>query len=222
MGHNVRGAIAASYATGNVDGGAGNGDLVGGLVGDQTDGTIRASYATGDAAGGDGSNDSVGSLVGTLRVAITASWGFGGTSMGQTGSSGNFRPSVISSARVIRLDRAGYNWNSPSMDTFGAWDFGSSSQNPALNFSDYDGSGSDFHCTNDSTNPPANAIIVPDCGGLIPGQGRTQSSPIIIGGHGRTLGGSGDFGSADFGSAWGEVIVASHYASASLWVPEGD
>ena len=62
------GSITASYATGDADGGDGNADIVGGLVGFQGSGSsITASYATGDADGGDGTNDCVGGLVGRSR-----------------------------------------------------------------------------------------------------------------------------------------------------------
>ena len=56
--------ITASYATGEVDGGAGGGNLVGGLAGRNEGGTIAASYATGDADGGYGTWDYAGGLVG--------------------------------------------------------------------------------------------------------------------------------------------------------------
>ena len=59
------GSITGSYATGNADGGDGNFDRVGGLVGEQgSSGSITASYATGNADGGDGDLDRVGGLVG--------------------------------------------------------------------------------------------------------------------------------------------------------------
>ena len=58
------GSITASYATGDADGGGGNFDNVGGLVGEQKGGSITASYATGDAHGGSGQIDRVGGLVG--------------------------------------------------------------------------------------------------------------------------------------------------------------
>ena len=51
------GSITGSYATGNADGGAGDQDFVGGLVGWQDSGSITASYATGNADGGDGDGD---------------------------------------------------------------------------------------------------------------------------------------------------------------------
>ena len=60
------GTITASYATGAVDGGDGTGDRAGGLVGWNNIGTITASYASGDADGGDGSPDWVGGLVGIM------------------------------------------------------------------------------------------------------------------------------------------------------------
>ena len=56
------GSISASYATGDADGGVGDRDYVGGLVGHQQ-GSITGSYATGNADGGAGVGDTVGSLV---------------------------------------------------------------------------------------------------------------------------------------------------------------
>ena len=72
------GSITGSYATGNADGGDGNSDRVGGLVGVQF-GSIRASYATGNADGGDGGQDYVGGLVGSQGGggSITASYATG-------------------------------------------------------------------------------------------------------------------------------------------------
>ena len=70
------GSITASYATGDADGGDGNNDRIGGLVG-QSEGSITASYATGDADGGDGNSDLVGGLVGLSRGSITASYATG-------------------------------------------------------------------------------------------------------------------------------------------------
>ena len=72
------GSITGSYATGNADGGDGDQDYVGGLVGRQQFGNIRASYATGNADGGDGTSDSVGGLVGSQNNGnITASYATG-------------------------------------------------------------------------------------------------------------------------------------------------
>ena len=56
--------IIASYATGSANGGEGQYDYVGGLVGRQDGGSIIASYATGDADGGGGISDIAGGLVG--------------------------------------------------------------------------------------------------------------------------------------------------------------
>ena len=54
----------ASYATGNVDGGSGNSDWVGGLVGrmSNTQSYIIASYATGNVNGGSGNGDYIGGV----------------------------------------------------------------------------------------------------------------------------------------------------------------
>ena len=73
-----QGSITASYATGDADGGDGDDDRVGGLVG-LSYGSITASYATGDADGGDGDDDRVGGLVGLLFSggSITASYATG-------------------------------------------------------------------------------------------------------------------------------------------------
>ena len=73
----VSGTITASYASGAADGGDGNSDEVGGLVGRNTSsGTITASYATGMADGGDG-GDVIGGLVGRNIGTITASYASG-------------------------------------------------------------------------------------------------------------------------------------------------
>ena len=78
VGHQNGGLITASYATGDADGGDGNGDRVGGLVGRQDSlSSITASYATGDADGGDGDYDYVGGLVGLSHGPITASYATG-------------------------------------------------------------------------------------------------------------------------------------------------
>ena len=72
------GSITGSYATGNADGGAGNNDRVGGLVGFQSSGgSITASYATGNADGGDGGSDTVGGLVGVQHGSIIGSYATG-------------------------------------------------------------------------------------------------------------------------------------------------
>ena len=49
--------MSISNATGSADGGDGDDDNVGGLVGYNTGGTISNSNATGSADGGDGDDD---------------------------------------------------------------------------------------------------------------------------------------------------------------------
>ena len=73
------GTITASSATGSgsADGGDGDTDYVGGLVGQNDIGSITASFATGSADGGDGLNDYVGGLVGRSGGSITASYATG-------------------------------------------------------------------------------------------------------------------------------------------------
>ena len=71
------GTIQNGYAAGNTTGSAGLYDLVGGLAG-YNDGTIRNTYAKGDVNGGDGNGDSVGGLVGSDEgVAIQNSYATG-------------------------------------------------------------------------------------------------------------------------------------------------
>ena len=81
------GRITASYATGNVAGGAGGagGKTVGGLVGFQERGSITASYATGNVAGGAGGIKRVGGLVGSSNGSITASYATGNVAGGIRG-----------------------------------------------------------------------------------------------------------------------------------------
>ena len=59
------GTISNSNATGNADGGDGDDEGVGGLVGYNDEAPSSNSYATGNADGGDG-NDRVGGLVGVF------------------------------------------------------------------------------------------------------------------------------------------------------------
>ena len=73
VGNNLN-TIAASYATGNADGGGDFDSFVGGLVGLNQGGTIIASYATGNLSHG----TNVGGLVGLNHGGtITASYSFG-------------------------------------------------------------------------------------------------------------------------------------------------
>ena len=175
------GTITASYATGDADGGDGSNDQVGGLAGSFV-GTITASYATGDADGGAGSNDQVGSLVGyQVSSTITASWGFGSKAGGETAGvdGSDDLPLGVRSLNGFIATNVPAAWNEAASNTLGAWNFGTASQPPRLNYADYDGatvgtagaytSGHLFHCASDSANAPEDAILIPDCGTLIPG-----------------------------------------------------
>ena len=163
---------------------------IGGLVGFQHAGSVVASYTTGNADGGEGSND-IGSLAGRIpRGSIFASFGFGTTmNVDTAGLDGtiisNSAWTVLSTSdrTAARLTLAIVNdpndasgnpddnrWNSASDSTKDAWDFGTSSQAPALKYADYDGTGTMFHCESDADNAPAGAILIPNCGELIPGQ----------------------------------------------------
>ena len=203
------GTVSASYATGTANGGADNDDIVGGLVGDNSFfGNIIASYATTAADGGSGSDDTVGNLVGrntdtdfALSGTITASYGFGATdNVGTAGLSqgpdGRPTDSTVDStsestgAALLLAPNPSDStntavaavWNQTSSNTAGAWDFGSTSNIPALHYADYDGDGDTYGCGSASTA----TIVIPDsipngmggtidieCGTtLLPGQGR--------------------------------------------------
>ena len=126
VGSQARGAIEASYATGAVSGNRYVGGLVGshGLLGDQSGGTIEASYATGTVSG---NNDS-GGLVGanfTNRGVVTASYWDILTSGLSTSTGGDGK---MTSEFQSPTSHTGIfaTWDSD------AWDFGTSSQYPAL------------------------------------------------------------------------------------------
>ena len=89
-----------SYATGAVDGGDGDRDNVGGLVGYNQGDLITASYATGMVDGGDGS-DRVGGLVGSNFWIIRASYGFGTKAGGEVTTSAVDRSGDASPAGTV-------------------------------------------------------------------------------------------------------------------------
>ena len=83
--------------------------------------------------------DRVGRLAGWNDASITASYAFGTKTGGENDDNihdGSDR--TVSTASGLTTSIAGTNWNNASRDTAGAWNFGSSSQNPALVYADYD------------------------------------------------------------------------------------
>ena len=190
LGWGQGGTVTASYASGNPNGGAED-DNVGGLLGLKwTSQTITASYATGNPDGGMGTMDRVGSLVGANNGASTASYAFGTvsnndvtTSAAGDPSSGTDPPSGATSAAALKGDStdattyAGASWDSGSGGTKGAWNFGTTRQNPALVYADYDGAGTAFpSCSPNNGGFPEHVpgtTITLECGTtLIGGQGR--------------------------------------------------
>ena len=196
VGQQTGGSITASYATGAAAGGDGNKDDVGGLVGLQEGGSITASYATGAAAGGDGGNDNVGGLVGQQGEggSITASYGFGGVMDGEVkGSDGSPKPDGVSTAAQLTADNAGSSWDDAGSNTLGAWDFGTETQIPALQYADYDGDGDVFACADF----PTGACPPPT---LLPGQDEASvsvASSVLNPGATVRLTGSSRFGRID-------------------------
>ena len=179
--------ITASYATGTVNGGVGV-DNVGGLVGNMGAGTnsITASYATGAANGGSGADD-VGALVGEVDAGgtntITHSYGFGDGTMENDGNDGTAHPAGLSGSGAAKANTltdpvgsentdADVVWDQTGSKTKGAWDFGTTSQAPALKYADYDGSGGTDYCALFPPKiPGTDTNLVCDTTPL-PGQGR--------------------------------------------------
>ena len=160
--------VIASYASGAVNGGDGGSlDFVGAFVGGGGS-RITATYATGSVNGGNSASHS-----GALRAVggpgnTKFSYGFGiVTNDGGGGYDGTDKPTVdgtedtavITMAAQLTLANAGAIWNSAADDTLNAWDFGDSDQDPALRYADYDGTDTDYGCT-DANNPTSTATFV--------------------------------------------------------------
>ena len=180
--------IAATYATGNVHG-DGDDDNVGGLVGIRSTNNSRgidANYTTGDVDGGEGS-DNVGAILGHNEISHlpTNSYGFGSVT-GETEYDDIELPTGFSATdpTALQISNAGMsstyvgdNWNNNNTHSTNAWNFGNSSQTPALRYADYDGGALDtFECSDSDSDYPATipgtdtAIICNTT--LLPGQGR--------------------------------------------------
>ena len=165
--------IIASYASGTANGGAGN-DNVGGLGGGfRGSFAIIASYATA-TADGDADSNAVGSIgFAGSNDRFVATYGFGVASNFNTaGSNGTTdRPagvaagSGIEGASMLTLATAGAAWNQVNTDampliaTLDAWDFGDSSQTPALRYADYDGSDKNTYGCGDDDDSTATIVI---------------------------------------------------------------
>ena len=181
-------SIIASYATGAVNGGEGT-DYAGGLVGIMHQGTnsITACYATGDA-NGDAGSDHVGALVGQFSFGtqtITHSYGFGSGTKEGSGNDGTAHPAGLTGSGAAKANgltapgggttSAAAEWGQVASKTEGAWDFGTASQAPALQYADYDGSGGTDYCDLFPDNIPGTDTDLV-CGtanaSLLPGQGR--------------------------------------------------
>ncbi len=123
VGYNEGGKIANSYATGNVSG-SGN---VGGLVGYKGEGKIASSYATGSVSG----ERYVGGLIGyNDEYKISSSYWDTQTS-GQQSGVGHGDSTGAEGKTTAELQATTDNTGIYS-DWGDAWDFGSSSQYPAL------------------------------------------------------------------------------------------
>ena len=171
VGRMESGAITASYATGAVSGGDGDGDDAGGLVGVHNGGPITASYATGAATGGGGDFDNAGALLGRGNSSMVFdSYGFTPPDGETVESRGASLPNGVSEPSGLSQSNAGDPWAANA-----AWDFGTASQAPALNYADYDGASAIYHCISAATAAaaPSGAILIPHCGTdppLLPGQ----------------------------------------------------
>ena len=164
--------VGIGYATGAADGGAGDNDDVGGLVGENR-GTITASYATGMVDGGDGGAGSNDGLVGFNRGTISASYGFG-TATGENAGvdrSSDASPAVVGASQLTADNSStemGNRWSAR------VWDF-AAGMNPGLKWI----TGFDSTKTMPSERYPCDMALLPTlptqqmCDGVIPGQVRT-------------------------------------------------
>ena len=164
----------ASYATGSARGGEGTNDIVGGLVGfNSSEGTVLASYATEDADG-----EMPGRLVGFNANtgdlnAITESYGFGMPTPDPDNQPVTDADTLQITDNSATTTYAGATWNRADDDTADAWDFGTTSQAPALRYADYDGAnnGTDYCDMFPATTPGPDPTTDIECGTtLLPGQ----------------------------------------------------
>ena len=151
---NNDGAIINSYATGSVSGGGRKGGLVG-----QSNGMIANSYATGEVTG---SGDNVGGLVGrNTGGTITGSYW-----QSRTGLSRGTDDTTSTPTTVMEL-------TSPTTPTTmiytgwstSDWDFGSSSQYPALRYAKGTDPDTDYQACSDT--PPQTSSDQPQCETLL-------------------------------------------------------
>ena len=183
VGNQFGGSVISSYATGSPHGGEDNDD-VGGLVGNQF-GDITFSYATGNPKGGS-DVDKVGGLVGYQgNGSVISSYGFGTVVNGETLNTHGASPSGVTSASGLTATNSGTsNTNQWSVD---AWDFGTSSQAPALKYVDSLNSDSTtaYTCTSNTAFLPSIDIT---CGTTLlpkqPGRLCIDSTDSVLSGTG--------------------------------------
>ncbi len=169
-------SVSNSYATGAVRGSS----QVGGLIGDSS-GTVSNSYATGTVMG----NIFVGGLIGRApgsgsvsgkNYFVDASGGSDG--IGSGSCSGTCERKTAADIAALTSTTG---WTVSTSGSTGNWDFGTTTQLPAVLYS---GGGCEtISGTNDINSNDRDASI-PDCGDLLPGQpialGDAPSVPIII------------------------------------------
>ena len=168
----LRGRVAASYTHSRVYGVRGN-DAIGGFAGvlDLSTARLVGSYAAGRVDGGghiDKGGALIGEVVGTgdLQTAVISAWAYGERVDIET--VGVNTTGILGAPQGLHLGNAGSQWDDAMQMTKGAWDFYRDVRAPALKYADYDGGGDVFHCA-DAANPPQNAILIPNCGRLMPG-----------------------------------------------------
>ena len=173
-------SITASYATGDVTGSGADAEGLGGLVGWMPAGDITASWAGGDVDAVSGAVDYAGKLVGAMSGGtVTASWGFGDASNNDQASAfdgsgdrptGAATPQQLTIGTATAVTDVPASWNQAGRNTLGAWNLGTASQAPVLNYADYDGaamgtapsytSGHRFHCADDTAEAPDGATLI--------------------------------------------------------------
>ncbi len=174
----ARGSVRNSYATGAVTGGADN--RVGGLIGGFS-GSVSNSYATGAVTG---TGNRVGGLVGSSgsgsvggkNYFVDASGGTNGLGSGTCSGTCTRKTAV----EIAALSSSS-GWTVSTSGTTGNWNFGTTTQFPAVLYS-----GTSCETISGTNNITSNEgdVNIPDCGDMLPGQpialGDAPSVPIVI------------------------------------------
>ena len=117
---------------------------------------------------------------------VIDSWGYG-TPTGVTKNiiGNDRRPSGATTPAQLTAYAPGVStavpssWNDAERKTLNAWGLGDATQNPFPKLSDYDGSGSDYHCANNPQDDSSARIIISYCGKRVSFEADNDSDGLI-------------------------------------------